>query len=90
MTDLPKMPDVRFTKNGYEIRTEILELAQAFVLNEYSAKFHGWEITASKNYDGQLETDFKMPEHPTIETILATAERLYSFKLILKIFIHFN
>lgn len=37
MTDLPKMPDVRFTKNGYEIRTEILELAQAFVLNEYSA-----------------------------------------------------
>jgi len=51
MTDLPKMPDVRFTKNGYEIRTEILELAQAFVLNEYSAKFHGWEITASKNYE---------------------------------------
>lgn len=79
MTELPKMPDVRFTKNGYEIRTEILELAQAFVLNEYSAKFHGWEITASKNYDGQLVTDFKMPEHPTIETILETAERLYSF-----------
>lgn len=64
------------SKNGYEIRTEILGLAQGFVTNEYSSKFESWRLTADR-VSGSLIAP--APTHPTAEDVLATAEKFYSF-----------
>ena len=33
----PKLPEVKFNKNGYEIRSDILGLANKLVIEEYKA-----------------------------------------------------
>ena len=38
---LPKMPELRVSKNGYEIRTDILSMAKDLVGQEYHAKYLG-------------------------------------------------
>ena len=78
--NLPKMPEFRATKNGYEIRADILAQAKDMVQSEYSMKFHGWEITADKDTNsGQIITKVAMPEFPGLDKILETAERMYAF-----------
>ena len=50
MTDFtPKMPEVKFNKNGYELRTDILAMAKDVVQQEYQMKFQGWELTAKRD-----------------------------------------
>lgn len=73
------MPQVTFNKNGYEIRTEILKEAKDLVQNEYSMRFHGWEMTQSRNDDGSVSTTVGMPEFPGLDKVLETAERMYAF-----------
>ena len=34
MTDTPKLPEVKFNKNGYEIRTDILAMAKDLTMQE--------------------------------------------------------
>jgi hypothetical protein len=76
----PKLPDVKFNKNGYEIRTEILDMAKGLVSEEFHAKFHGWEMsTARDEKTGQLITTVGMPQFPGLEQVLATAEKMYAF-----------
>lgn len=75
----PKLPEVTFTKNGYQIRSDILALAKDAVQTEYSAKFAGWELTAKKDHDGQLITSVTMPQVPGLEQILDAAEKMYAF-----------
>ena len=77
--NLPKMPEFRATKNGYEIRTEILDMAKSLVTKDFEAKFAGWELTAAKDKNGQLVTTVAMPEFPGLEKILETAEKMYAF-----------
>lgn len=81
MTDFtPKMPDVKFNKNGYEIRTDILGMAKDLVEKEYSMKFAGWEMSAKKDpVTGELVNTIAAPEFPGLEQILATAEKMYGF-----------
>jgi len=81
MTDFtPKLPEVKFNKNGYELRTDILAMAKDMVQNEYSMKFHGWEMSATRDEKtGQVITTVGMPEFPGLDKILETAERMYSF-----------
>ena len=38
----PKLPEVKFNKNGYEIRTEILKQAQDLIGQEFSWNWSGW------------------------------------------------
>ena len=38
-----KVPEVKFNKNGYEIRTEILEMAKDLVGQEFNYKWQGWK-----------------------------------------------
>ena len=76
----PKLPEVTFTKNGYEIRSDILAMAKELVEREYTMKFQGWEMSASRDEKtGQLVTSIEMPEFPGLDKILETAERMYSF-----------
>ena len=75
----PKLPEVKFNKNGYEIRADILGMAKDIVMQDYQVKMHGWEITASKNSQGQVITEVAMPEFPGMDKILEAAEKMYGF-----------
>ncbi len=76
----PKLPEVKFNKNGYEIRTEILEMAKDIVQAEYTMKFQGWEMSAQRDEKtGQIVTQVGMPEFPGLDKILETAEKMYGF-----------
>jgi hypothetical protein len=81
MTDFtPKMPEVKFNKNGYELRTDILAMAKDVVQQEYQMKFQGWELSAKRDEKtGQLVTTVGMPEFPGMDKILETAEKMYGF-----------
>ena len=80
--ETPKLPEVKFnqSKNGYEIRSDILALAKDAVMEEYHAKFHGWEISAKKDEKtGELVSTVTMPEFPGLDKILEAAEKMYGF-----------
>jgi len=76
----PKVPEVKFNKNGYEIRTDILSMAKDLVEAEYSAKFAGWELSSKRDEKtGELVSTVAMPEFPGLDQVLATAEKMYAF-----------
>jgi len=78
--ETPKLPELSFTKNGYQIRTDILAMAKDLVEREYSIKFQGWEMTAQRDEKtGQLVTTVGMPEFPGLDKVLETAEKMYNF-----------
>lgn len=81
MSDItPKLPEVKFNKNGYEIRADILALAKEQVIGEFNAKFAGWEMSQKKDdKTGQIVTSVSMPEYPGVEKILEAAEKMYGF-----------
>ena len=81
MTDYtPKLPEVKFNKNGYELRTDILAMAKDAVQHEYQMKFQGWEMSAKRDdKTGQIVSTVTMPEFPGLDKILETAEKMYSF-----------
>jgi hypothetical protein len=82
MTDFntPKLPEVKFNRNGYEIRTDILAMAKDLVNNDFHAKWQGWEMTATRDEKtGQIVTKVGMPEFPGLDKVLETAEKMYSF-----------
>jgi hypothetical protein len=73
-------PEVKFNRNGYEIRTDILAMAKDQLQSEYSYKFQGWEMTAARDEKtGQIVTTVGMPEMPGLDKILEAAEKMYSF-----------
>ena len=76
----PKLPEVKFNKNGYEIRTDILAMAKDMVQSEYSMKFHGWEMSAERDEKtGQIVSKINMPEFPGLDKVLETAGKMYEF-----------
>lgn len=80
MSDAPKLPEVKFTKNGYEIRTDILAMAQNQVMDEYRMKFKGWEMSVARDEKtGQVITQVGMPEFPGMDKVLEAAEKFYGF-----------
>ena len=76
----PKLPEVKFNKNGYEIRTDILGMAKSLVQDDFQSKFAGWEMTATRDEKtGQIVTKVDMPTFPGLEKVLETAEKMYAF-----------
>jgi hypothetical protein len=77
---LPGVPEVKFNKNGYEIRTDILKFAQDLVNTEFNYKWQGWELGSKRDEKtGQLVSTVQMPEFPGIEKVLETAQKMYDF-----------
>ena len=74
-----KTPEVKFNRNGYEIRSDILAMAKDMIQSEYSMKFHGWEMSAEKDDKGVIVTKVGMPEFPGLDKVLETAEKMYAF-----------
>ena len=76
----PKLPEVKFNKNGYEIRTDILAMAKDMVQQDFQVKFAGWEMTAQRDEKtGQIVNKVNMPEFPGLDKVLETAEKMYAF-----------
>ena len=75
-----KAPEVKFNKNGYEIRTEILKEAKDIVAQEFTYKWQGWEMSAARDEKtGQIVSTVTMPEFPGLDKVLETAEKMYAF-----------
>jgi len=78
--EIPKLPEFKATRNGYEIRTDILGMAKDMVTQDFQVKFQGWEITAERDVKtGQIVNKVDMPTFPGLDKILETAEKMYGF-----------
>lgn len=67
-------------KNAYEIRTEILAMAQGFVMDEFHNKHQKWlDSTPRHPETGVVLSTLDSPDYPDSDTILREAEKLYSF-----------
>ena len=79
-TDMMKaaMPTVKPNKNGYEIRTKVLEVASNAVWQDYYARWGQFETSVSKEHD-EVVTKVTMPEVPGAEKVLEAAEKFYDF-----------
>ena len=78
--ETPKLPEVKFSKNGYEIRSDILGMAKSLVTEDFQVKFAGWQMTAPKDEKtGQIVSKVDMPEFPGLEKVLEAAEKMYGF-----------
>jgi len=74
------MPKVSTNKNGYEIRTQVLEMAKDNVWSDYHAKFAGWEQTVTRDPEtGEVVTKVEMPTVPGADAVLEAAEKFYAF-----------
>jgi len=72
------VPQVKFNKNGYEIRAQMLELANNSVWQDYYAKWGQFETSVKK--DGkEVVTKVEMPKVPGAEQVLEAAEKFYNF-----------
>ena len=79
LTDM-KAPEVKFNKNGYEIRSDILGMAKDLVQSDFHMKWQGWEMTAARDEKtGQIISKVEMPEYPGLDKVLETAEKMYAF-----------
>ena len=72
------MPQVKANKNGYELRTKVLEFAQNNVWQDYHAKLGQFETTVTKDGD-EIVTTIEMPQVPGAEQVLETANKFYEF-----------
>lgn len=80
MLNTPKLPEVKFNKNGYEIRTDILDMAKSLVTEDFHAKFAGWEMSAVRDEKtGQIVNKIDMPTFPGLDEVLKAAEKMYGF-----------
>ncbi len=72
------MPKVTTSKNGYEIRAKILQVAKDHEQFEYQAKVAGvttWIDPETR----EIVTTAEVPKVPTVDDILVTAEKFYNF-----------
>jgi len=74
------MPKVTTNKNGYEIRTKVLEMAQNQAWQDYHAKWAGYETSVTKDPEtGEVVTKVEMPTVPGAEAVLDAANKFYAF-----------
>ena len=72
------MPAVKPNKNGYEIRTKVLEMAQSQTWQDFHAKWAGYELAVTKD-GNEVVTEVKVPEVPGADAVLEAAEKFYQF-----------
>ena len=74
------LPKVQFNKNGYEIRTNVLDMAKQFKEFEFHSKWNGWEVTSKRDEKtGEIVNKVGMPDIPGVDDVLETAEKFYNF-----------
>jgi hypothetical protein len=80
MTEMFKaaMPQIKPNKNGYEIRTKVLEFAQNQAWQDYHAKWGAFETSITKD-GSQYLTKVELPAVPGADVVLETAQKFYDF-----------
>ena len=78
MPKAPEMPKVTFNKNGYEIRTQMLEMAQSQLWQDYHAKLGEYEASVKKE-GNEVVTTVSMPTVPGAEAVIEAAQKFYDF-----------
>ena len=80
MTEMMKgaIPVIKANKNGYEIRTKVLEFAQNQVWQDFHAKWGAFE-TSMKKEGNEVVTTVAMPEVPGADKVIETAQKFYDF-----------
>ena len=74
------MTKINTNKNGYEIRSKILQIAKDQEHFEYNAKFAGWQQTSHVDSEtNEIVTTVEMPPIPGVDSILETANKFYDF-----------
>ena len=85
------MPKINTSKNGYEIRAEVLKLASVSVWKDYYAKWHQFEksipgieksparVALNIEDDGTPVAKVTLPVVPGTEEVLEAAEKFYAF-----------
>ena len=68
-------------KNAYELRTDILAMAQEVVMDKFNNQFNVWDMSVERLHEtGQLAaSNIAPPTYPTTAEILKTANEFYSF-----------
>ena len=72
------LPQVSFSKSGYEIRAHMLEMAQSQLWQDYHAKWGAFNLSVTKD-GGDYALRVDMPQVPGVEQVLEAAEKFYSF-----------
>jgi hypothetical protein len=78
MNTLPK-PEIKKTKSGYEIRTELVTLAKDIALQEYNYKFNNWKMSQEKLSNGTYSVTTEIPNFPGLDAIMEMSEKMYKF-----------
>ena len=80
MTEMMKgaIPVIKANKNGYEIRTKVLEFAQNQVWQDFDAKWGAFQ-TSMKKEGNEVVTTVAMPEVPGADKVVETAQKFYDF-----------
>ena len=74
------MLKINTNKNGYEIRSKILQIAKDQEHFEYNAKFAGWQQSTKVDPEtNEMVTTVEMPPIPGVDSILETANKFYDF-----------
>ena len=68
-------------KNAYELRTDILSMAQNTVMDKFNNQFSVWDMSCERHPDTGviMTTNVPAPSYPTTSEILKTANELYTF-----------
>lgn len=72
------VPQVSFNKNGYEIRAQMLEMAQSQLWQDYHARWGAFETSISKE-GKEVVARVEMPSAPGVDQVLDAAEKFYAF-----------
>lgn len=72
------IPVIKANKNGYELRTKVLEFAQNQVWQDFDAKWGAFQ-TSMKKEGNEIVTQVTMPEVPGTDAVLETAQKFYDF-----------
>ena len=78
MAPKAELPKMTFNKNGYEIRTKVLEMAQNQMWQDYHAKLGEYETSVTKE-GNEVVTTVSMPTVPGAEQVVEAAEKFYAF-----------
>lgn len=66
-------------KNAYEIRAQVLSMAQEMTQFEFNVKYMTWEQGVERDENGRMLDNTGSPKVPNAKDVLKTAKEYYDF-----------
>jgi hypothetical protein len=73
------IPEVTINKNGYCIRADLIKYAKDYLETSYAYKIGEFSAKQELSKDGKLKIEVTYPTVPTVDHIVAAAEKFYQF-----------